>query len=279
MKNIKKLFRGIWGVLLEPADDCGLFPIIARIGVYGFLLLGILYVRSNVFDYNELITVVAFTSIVSVIETMWRKTEAGKRLIWHFFSLVILVGFLGVLLNQATDFREAWYRTHVLEDRIQEIIFTSPTAIIVADGFGDIKYINSKATSIIGWTEDEIKGRPLTILMRPQKIAAHNRAFVNEVKSLKQGSASWIHMGDHVFRVVCKNGDIIKVKMYVMGIRYSSDDEPGKYPVGQDVEFYAIVQPLAPLIDPEEAFFDAQRKIDEAKTEETHDMNHKPKNR
>lgn len=247
--------KGIWKILLSPSDECGLFPIVARIGVYGFLLFGILFIQSSHFDADELLTVVSFTSIVVIVETMWRKSEVGKKVFWHLLALFLLICFLSLLLNQAVEVRESWHRTHILEERIEELVATAPTAVIVSDGLGNIKYVNKHTTNLIGWTNDEIKNKPLSILIRPSKLKAHNMAFNKAVKDLKEGTAAWVYTGDHIFRVICKDNNLVKVQVYILGMRYSSNDGVSEYPPGRDVEFYAIMQPVKPLLDLEEIFY------------------------
>jgi PAS domain-containing protein len=252
MTKINKALQSSWETLMSPADECGLFPIVARIVVYGFLLFGILFIQGGKFTANELLVVVTFVSIATIVESLWKKSGAGKKIIWHFISLILLVCFLGLLLNEATMVREAWYRTHVLESRITTLLETSPNPVIVADGLGKIKYVNPDATKLTGWTNDEVVGKSLAILMRPNKYPRHKAAFDREAKNLKVGAAKWIYTGNRIFRVVCKNDDLTKAKIYVVGIRYAVPVDSAQYSPGQDIEFYAILQPIeTPLEDDE----------------------------
>lgn len=248
MKKIKRAAFGTWNVLKQAPDDCGIFPISARVSVYGLILTTLLYSRSSIFDAGELVTIVTFCSTITFIELAWKKYDFGKTLFWHLGALISLLIFLFVLLNQAINVRESWYRTHVLENRISTLIGKAPTAIIVADGLGNIKSANGHVLELVGWSEEELKGQPLSILMRPHKYIEHKKAYDKVADDLKNGSVSWVNVGDRIFRMVSKSGQLIKVQIYIFSIKYSSDIEYG-FEKGKDIEFYAIIQPLKPLID------------------------------
>ena len=246
---MKKMLNDFFGLLMEPSDDCGLFPISARIATYGLVLLGmskiIFGINSSIF-----ILIVSFLAVVTLVELMWKRVGAGKKLWWHFLAMLLLSILLIILLNQATYVREWWYRTHVLEQRIEELILTAPQAIIVANGSGNIEYVNKYASELIGYTSDELAGKNLTILMRPFKAAKHQEAFVHEVKNMERGSAKWIRLDNKIFRIVTKDRSIIRTRIYIIGIRYDSNGENVK--LGSDVEFYSIIMPIdMPLDDPE----------------------------
>jgi PAS domain S-box-containing protein len=48
-----------------------------------------------------------------------------------------------------------------------------PEAVIVADEQGSIAFANGAAARLLGWSADELRGRPLTALMPPRMRAAH----------------------------------------------------------------------------------------------------------
>jgi PAS domain S-box-containing protein len=248
-KNIKKMFIGFWDILKLPADDCGLFPVSSRIAIYGLILTVILYFTAARFDATELIVIVTFITIITFVESIWKKVGAGKTLIWHFASLLVLIFFLGLLLDQSVKVRESWYRTHVLEVRIEKMVDEAPAPIIISDGLGRIKHINAQGTKLLGWSNDVINGESLSILMNPESFIIHEKSFDKEVSILQQGNVKWEHLNNKILSIKKSDNSFIRVRIYVLGVRYSSDSESGTYLPGADVEFYAIIEPIYSLVD------------------------------
>jgi PAS domain S-box-containing protein len=58
---------------------------------------------------------------------------------------------------------EAWFSTF-------DVL---PDAVIVADEQGRIEFANAAAARLLGWSADELRGRPLTTIMPPRMHAAH----------------------------------------------------------------------------------------------------------
>jgi len=68
------------------------------------------------------------------------------------------------------------------EEKFRNIARTAVDAIILTDGNGDIIFWNASAQRIFGYTEEEIRGKPLTILLPEQYRAAHQTGM-ERVKS------------------------------------------------------------------------------------------------
>lgn len=232
-----------------------LFPIISRVGIYGIVLTIILYLQSQIFDATELVSIVFFTAIITIFEIFFTRINRKVNILWYLLSLIILISLMGFLINESMRVRESWYRIHVLEDRIQNIVYSAPTAIIVSDGLGNIKDVNSEAEKIVGWKKDELLGKSLSVLMRPEKFALHKPALEKEAQNLKLGSTKWIYVGDKVFRIVKKDGGLVRVAIYILGVRFSSDKESGMYVPGKDIEFYAIIRPVEQNLEDLEYIF------------------------
>ena len=87
------------------------------------------------------------------------------------------------------------------EEKFRAIAQTAVDAIILADSNGNIVFWNKSAQKIFGYTEDEIFGKPLTILMPEQYRESHQRGIkrlnstgestyigkMNEMQGLRKG--------------------------------------------------------------------------------------------
>ena len=63
------------------------------------------------------------------------------------------------------------------EDRFRTVAQTAVDAIILADVQGNVIFWNESAHRIFGYTEEEIAGKPLTVLMSPQDRDAHQKGL------------------------------------------------------------------------------------------------------
>lgn len=250
MTKSNAIIKGIGAALMEPSEENNLTPVTMRVALYGFLLSGILFLNSEQFDATELIAVISFVSVAAVVEVMYRKLEVGKRLIWSFAGLVLLIGFISMLLVQATQFREAWYRVNVADKNIARLTLNSPFPIISANSEGIIQNLNTEAVSLTEWTNAEAKGKSLAILMRPEKVPAHDKALIevrNEI--LRDGKPIWIPTGNKIFRIKTKSGKLVDSNIQILGVPFRPSTESGIYPQGKNVGFYAFVIPKPIFID------------------------------
>lgn len=245
--------KNLWKIFTSKTDSCNLFPIYSRVAVYGLLITGILYINAEHFDITEIMVVISFISIITVIEMVWKKLKIGENLLWHFGALFLLVCFLGLLLKQSTEYREAWYRTHTLETNIHSLITDAKIPIISADANGNIKIVNPAASRLIGWTDSELRGKHLRILMRESKYKSHEIAFEQVVKKLRgTRTPIWIPIKNQVFRILHKDGHLIRVQIETVGVPFMPKEEGGVYPAGEDIEIYAFINPIKMYVDPEE---------------------------
>jgi diguanylate cyclase (GGDEF)-like protein/PAS domain S-box-containing protein len=63
------------------------------------------------------------------------------------------------------------------EDRFRTVAQTAVDAIILADAHGNVIFWNESARRIFGYTEEEIAGKPLTVLMSPGDRDAHQKGL------------------------------------------------------------------------------------------------------
>jgi PAS domain S-box-containing protein len=223
----------------------GLLPVTFRVPTYGFLLSLILYMQSYSFDAKKLMIVVCFSAAVAILETFWRKGLVKKKISWYLFSLVLMCFFLAMLMDQAVKVQHSWYKTNVIEKRIQGVIGESPLGIIVFDGKSNVKKINDSALALTEWTREEIVGKRIDVFIPKNKIGVHAKHFQEKVDGLKDKNVVWSYVGDKMFPMLTKSGELIQVKMYVVGVNYDGDSSEGVK--GDGVEFYAIIQPIGEL--------------------------------
>lgn len=97
------------------------------------------------------------------------------------------------------------------EDKFRTIAQTAVDAIILADAHGNIIFWNKSAQLIFGYTEAEIFGRSLTILM-PENYRDDHRKGLERIKSTGESLYIGKTMEMHALR---KNGDVFPVELSV----------------------------------------------------------------
>jgi len=93
----------------------------------------------------------------------------------------LLIRYDGLIENIA-DRKRTEEALRESEEKFRNIAQTAVDAIILADSNGGIIFWNTSAQRIFGYTEEEIRGKPLTILMPEQFRAGHQKGM-ERVKS------------------------------------------------------------------------------------------------
>jgi diguanylate cyclase (GGDEF)-like protein/PAS domain S-box-containing protein len=89
-----------------------------------------------------------------------------------------LISELDSLRREIAVLRESEDRRREIEEnegRFRTVAQTAVDAIILADVHGNVIFWNESARRIFGYTEEEIAGKPLTVLMSPQDRDAHQK--------------------------------------------------------------------------------------------------------
>jgi diguanylate cyclase (GGDEF)-like protein/PAS domain S-box-containing protein len=97
------------------------------------------------------------------------------------------------------------------EDKFRTIAQTAVDAIILADVNGNIIFWNEGALRIFGYTEEEIAGKPLTILMPEEYRDAHQKGL-QHIKS--RGESKYIGSTTEM-HALRKNGDVFPIELSV----------------------------------------------------------------
>jgi diguanylate cyclase (GGDEF)-like protein/PAS domain S-box-containing protein len=97
------------------------------------------------------------------------------------------------------------------EDKFRTIAQTAVDAIILADVHGNTIFWNESAQRIFGYTEDEISGKSLTILMPEQYRDAHRKGL-ELIKATGESKYIGKTMEMHALK---KNGDVFPIELSV----------------------------------------------------------------
>ncbi len=81
------------------------------------------------------------------------------------------------LVREVARREQAEQALRASELRYRQLTEETRDAIVVADEQGTITLFNRAAQAIFGYSEDEVRGQPLTILMPPEFHAAHRDGF------------------------------------------------------------------------------------------------------
>jgi len=93
---------------------------------------------------------------------------------------------LDLFVRQATDFLERCRADEVQrksEERLRAIVDTAVDAIIVINDAGEIQSINPSGARIFGYSQEELAGENIAMLMPDQNIATHNNYISNYLRT------------------------------------------------------------------------------------------------
>lgn len=108
-----------------------------------------------------------------------------RRYLGYGLSSLAGILFLFMLTFRFYRKRQAYRLLQESQERYRAITEHSPDAIITADSKGDIILANNSATSIFGYSKDELIGKPVTILMPESCRQEHLAGFERFLKTGK----------------------------------------------------------------------------------------------
>ncbi|MBT3069647.1 PAS domain S-box protein [Rhodomicrobium sp. Az07] len=131
---------------------------------------------------------------------------------------------LALFVRQATDFLERCRADEVRresEERLRAIVDTAVDAIIVIDEKGEIQSINPSGARIFGYSQEELVGKNIALLMPEQDATLHNDYIL---KYLKTGQAKIMGSGRELLHRrkdgTVFNADLAIAEWRVAGQRY-----------------------------------------------------------
>lgn len=100
---------------------------------------------------------------------------------------VIGIGIVVITVNGLMRYRDLVNQAKSSENRLRAIVDTAVDAIITINESGHILSFNRAAELLFGWTEAEIKGKNVKILM-PKEQAQHHDAYLARYRQTQQGN-------------------------------------------------------------------------------------------
>jgi PAS domain S-box-containing protein len=141
---------------------------------------------------------------------------------WYEHTLSIIyddagssIGYI-CMLKDITDRRHAQEELRKSEEKFRNVSQSAVDAIIIADGKGNIISWNRSAELMFGYTEEEIKGRPVVLIM-PKKYRSHHLAALEKrVSSTDINNPPQNYLG-RVIKVegLSKSGEVFPIELVV----------------------------------------------------------------
>ena len=126
------------------------------------------------------------------------------------FTLAI-VGVLLLLLNGLLRYRELFRQVHGNELRLRALVDTAVDAIITIDHRGIVQSANRSATRIFGWSEQDMVGRNVRMLM-PEPFSSAHDGYLE--RYMATGKAHIIGIGREVIGLR-KDGSTVALRLAV----------------------------------------------------------------
>ncbi len=167
-------------------------------------------------------------------EENWRLRKDGARF-WADVVITPIRDARGTLLGFAkvtrdlTERQRAEEAIRASEEQFRTLAVTASDAIISADSHGDITYFNPGAERIFGYALQEVRGKPLTVLMPERLRDAH-----------RTGLARYLATGEA--RVVGRTVELVGQKRD--GAEFPLELSLASWKRGRDVAFTAIIRDI-----------------------------------
>jgi len=129
-------------------------------------------------EFDPLLPVIVLTASAQDSHTV----ESLRRGAFAYITKPYNPDELKIILRQAVDVRKLVLKMHHVEDALsgseeqfRHVVHTAPDGIVLADGVGKIASWNAAAERLFGYTEGEILGQPLSIIMPARYREDHQR--------------------------------------------------------------------------------------------------------
>lgn len=204
-----------------------LISITGDLTVMGLVLSVVLYTSALRFDASEVVATCGFLACMAVIRVLAGNVNLTRFLWGKIFCVAVAFMFAWGLLYYAENTRAGWYRFNVLQHRVQQLVAKAPAYVITIDSDNIITGASNNIDLLCGYGREELIGKNANILMRAGPARRHREAVKKALSALySDGSApevGWTLQGVITVGVRHKNGNIVPVKAYAGGIRWSQD--------------------------------------------------------
>lgn len=130
----------------------------------------------------------------------WVRTQAVAR-----YDRDVLVGFLG-MVEDITEARLARIELEEREEELEDLIRLTPSALISIDANFDVVRINPATEHLLGYSADELVGRPLTNLLPAESRSKHVAGFTAFANSNQN---AWIPRDGVYVSAITKAGETV----------------------------------------------------------------------
>jgi PAS domain S-box-containing protein len=213
------------------------------ITVLGVILTVIMTMTERRIDAAQVVTVCMFLSATFVWKLIWPLKKWTVYTTWQLFAMCMVIGFSWWLVYQAEGTRAGWYRFNVLQRRVHNFVQHAPAYVVMADENGIITCTSENIDALTGYKQSELVGQPVTVIMRDAPAAKHLVAYAKAVQLLRNDESSdsgWTLQGLLTIGVKRKDGNIVPVRAYAGGIRWSTDIQ-----FAGDIDTFAVFVPVS----------------------------------
>ncbi|NWF76560.1 MAG: diguanylate cyclase [Nitrospirae bacterium] len=134
------------------------------------------------------------------------------------------------LIENISDRKEAEEALKLSEEKFRAIAETAVDAIVTADSKGDVIFWNASAQKIFGYTEEEIRGKSLKILM-PEKYRKDHEQGLKRL--METGKSKYFGKITETFYGLRKDGSEFPIELSV-----------SMWKAGEDIFFSAIIRDI-----------------------------------
>jgi PAS domain S-box-containing protein len=228
---------------LRSEGSSTLIPLAFELTVMGVALSGILYGVQGRLIGQSVWVVTIFLAVMFAYKVMSTGHSASRYFWAKLGSIIVSATFAWWMIYMAENTRAGWYRFHVLESRVQQFISKAPAYVIATDCDGYITGTSDNINLLIGYTKEELVGKHVHMLMRPQHARFHDKSFARAIEILRADGSSpnagWTLQGVITVGVRHKDGHIVPVHIYAGGIRWSEGIQ-----FRGDIDIFAVFVPV-----------------------------------
>lgn len=215
-----------------------------KITFYGILLMVIQRYFEQRTTSESIIVTTSFLAIIAIFKLVFPFKIYDRHAWLRVCCVTACCMFSWYLIYSSESVRAATYRLSVQKAKISRLAAEAPAYVIISDSEGIITSTSNNINILTGYTSKELIGQPTTVLMLDAQSAKNQIAFDKAVAFLRDPysvDAGWLFQGLVTTSVKHKNGNVVPVKIYSGGVRWSTDIQ-----FKGDIDMFAIYFPVDP---------------------------------
>lgn len=225
-------------------NDDNLIGKALEVTFYGIVLIAMQRFFEGRITGQSIMVATSFLAVIAAIKFIWPVQVFHKRALIQFACIGMCGIFSWWLIYTAENTRAAWYRLNVQKSRIESLVADAPAYIILSDSDGLITSTSNNIELLTGYKPQELIGQPLTVLMLDGQAARYQIAYDKAIALLRDpysADQGWLFQGLIKVGLKHKNGNVVPIKMFSGGIRWSTDIQ-----FKGDIDMFAIYLPVDP---------------------------------